>query len=1038
MSQKNELRIFVSSTFRDMQEEREHLVKKIFPEIRALCRERGIIFTEIDLRWGLTEEEASLGRIIRSCLEEIDRCRPYFFCILGSRYGWIPELHEIYTDADLLRQYPWIEDMAMEESSIVEMEVEHGALADPDAAREYARFFFRRQRRRLEDDQGDAEEKERMEELKDRIEDAGMVVETFRDPVSLGELIYDELIEIIKRDFADVLPLQELERERAQHLAFSASRRRAYIPNPANLKRLNEFAAGNGPPMLLYAQSGMGKSSLVAHWAELYRQNNPDVVVVQHYIGVGGGERDHLGIIRHVMREIKELTGREDEVPTSANELRNEFGRWLDSVDQKRMVLVLDGLNQLDVRDQLLTWLPEKIPATIRLIATSTLEDTRDLFRSREWNEFEIQFLGLEERKALIVRFLREFHKGLSREQIVRIAENEKASHPIFLRTLLEELRLHGTHEHLDHRIDYYLDSADTSELFQLVLERLEADYSTREVREVMSLLWASRGGLTEGELSEITGYSRMKISALVYNLDYHLIKREEMLTFFHNYLRVAVQKRYLPDEESQRKAQLRVAGYLEGLPIDDRIAYELPWLLYSAGAFERLWSVLAAHEVIAFFKSAGDVHLLLGYWRNSDGLEQMAAYYTERCEQLDTPAADPQIAGDYFHHVCEFLRLSGFAPAAVPIARKLVKLREERLGPEHADTAWSLNNLAVVLQEVDSNDEEVEPLLQRSMEIRRKVLGEDHPLLAGSLNNLGTHYVEHDRLEEASLVLHQAYDIWHHHYGLHNRNTLYALNNLAHVMKGMGEVEKAIELFEQVLDARRKLFGPEHPSVATVLLSLAMILEKVGRDDEAKEMFEQSSTMGKRLLGLIHPHTIIMVSAQAEHLKKIGQPDEAAELYQDILPASIDHLGEEDHQSVQLAGHLAMALAEADRFDEAIERIKRAIEVCEEKLGETTPNLAFPLATLGTIYMEQDKLSLARKTFERVLEVERANGTAHAYSATSAYHLLGKVAAREGKVEEAVMLFEEALEIIEPMAGEDNELVKEIYQDMEAIRGKS
>ena len=66
MPQSNELRVFISSTFHDLQEEREHLIKKIFPEIRSLCRERGITFTEIDLRWGLTEEEATLGRIIRT------------------------------------------------------------------------------------------------------------------------------------------------------------------------------------------------------------------------------------------------------------------------------------------------------------------------------------------------------------------------------------------------------------------------------------------------------------------------------------------------------------------------------------------------------------------------------------------------------------------------------------------------------------------------------------------------------------------------------------------------------------------------------------------------------------------------------------------------------------------------------------------------------------------------------------------------------------------------------------------------------------
>ena len=38
------IRVFVSSTFRDMQDEREVLVKRVFPELRKLCDERGVVF----------------------------------------------------------------------------------------------------------------------------------------------------------------------------------------------------------------------------------------------------------------------------------------------------------------------------------------------------------------------------------------------------------------------------------------------------------------------------------------------------------------------------------------------------------------------------------------------------------------------------------------------------------------------------------------------------------------------------------------------------------------------------------------------------------------------------------------------------------------------------------------------------------------------------------------------------------------------------------------------------------------------------------
>ena len=83
------IRVFVSSTFRDMHAEREELVKRVFPQLRKLSEERGVGWTEVDLRWGVTEEQAQRGDVLPICLAEIDRCRPYFIGLLGERYGWV-------------------------------------------------------------------------------------------------------------------------------------------------------------------------------------------------------------------------------------------------------------------------------------------------------------------------------------------------------------------------------------------------------------------------------------------------------------------------------------------------------------------------------------------------------------------------------------------------------------------------------------------------------------------------------------------------------------------------------------------------------------------------------------------------------------------------------------------------------------------------------------------------------------------------------------------------------------------------------------
>ena len=79
------IRVFVSSTFRDMQVERDELVLRIFPQLRRVCEARGVTWGEVDLRWGIPEEQAERGDVLPICLEEITRCRPYFIGLLGER-----------------------------------------------------------------------------------------------------------------------------------------------------------------------------------------------------------------------------------------------------------------------------------------------------------------------------------------------------------------------------------------------------------------------------------------------------------------------------------------------------------------------------------------------------------------------------------------------------------------------------------------------------------------------------------------------------------------------------------------------------------------------------------------------------------------------------------------------------------------------------------------------------------------------------------------------------------------------------------------
>lgn len=49
VSPENKVRVFISSTFKDMHAERDHFVTVVFPELRERCERLGLEFFDVDL-----------------------------------------------------------------------------------------------------------------------------------------------------------------------------------------------------------------------------------------------------------------------------------------------------------------------------------------------------------------------------------------------------------------------------------------------------------------------------------------------------------------------------------------------------------------------------------------------------------------------------------------------------------------------------------------------------------------------------------------------------------------------------------------------------------------------------------------------------------------------------------------------------------------------------------------------------------------------------------------------------------------------------
>jgi len=618
-----------------MFEEREELVKRVFPQLRAICEQRAVTWSEIDLRWGITGEDAGKGRALSICLDEVDNCRPYFIALLGDRYGWTPDRYP----EDLLEERPWIKEHLGK--SITELEILYGALGYPGVPAKA--FFYLRDGsppsgvaspHDLRSDDEDSRRK--LAELKDRVQSSGFRVHHYREPVQVGRLLLEDFRELIEVEFPE-RPPTETEREEAAHQFFVEALSRVYVPQKNYFELMDVHAAGEGPPLVVVGPSGSGKSALLANWAWLYLGHSsvpaadpaharlglwtrlhslfkpqPSQIeqtrlpLFMHFVGSSAASSDWAAMLRRIMSWLKQQFALELEIPESPDELRAAFAGWMNAAAQRgRFVLVIDGADQLERHDEALapSWLPSVIPAGVRLILSTRRAETFSELRRLGWSSLEIEPLDAQGCRRFVVTYLGQYSKRLSDGLVEKITRAKHAHNPLYLRTLLEELRQFGRHEQLEGFTDRYLAAGSSRELYGRVLARMSEDYERERpglVADTVRLIWAARQGLSESELADLLGNDDSPLPSAIWSPLYlamkaSLVSRSGLLTFFHQDLRAAAEEVYLPTPEAREESHAVLADYFSRRGMSQRKVEELPSHLAVTRSWQKLYELLAA-----------------------------------------------------------------------------------------------------------------------------------------------------------------------------------------------------------------------------------------------------------------------------------------------------------------------------------------------------------------------------------------------------------------------------------------------------------
>lgn len=1055
-----EVRVFISSTFKDMEAERNYLLGTIFPEIAQTCRERGVGFTEIDLRWGVTEEESKNGRAVEICLEQINECReypPFFIGLLGERYGWIPVHQELdqYWDEHADSPYALRIKAALEQGiSVTELEMQYGILDNPHNA-DHARVFLRsaeftEQLARLSGAAGGnafhEDPSNQQDKLKETLRNNHLVaVDGYSSLEELGAAIKAFMLPQIERLYPKAqAPTRQQQRDN-DHAFYAASRRKGYVALPSMRPKVLDFiekATGQSSAehhaaqcLLIHGASGRGKTAFIAD-LELELSKQQIFWAHTHYLGADG-DLSLSGWLDRLSSALQSSGKLSQPLPDKMQDQWEALPNALFEVQTRLdlpVVLLLDAFDQCREPDAVerLRSLVASLPPKVCLLITVTTDRNPKLPRELVL-ELELPALDTEQRKAAIDAFLDNYGKKIPDEILDSLVHSESCAEPLFLRLLLEELRLHARHETLENLSQTLLQCADAGTMFKRALMGMDEDFANARHPELATrtahLLAASYRGLSKTDLALLLGQAGDPIDPVsqkprlpdvilgpvLARLDPYSLRNVGRSFIMHAILRNALleqasttQIRHeLISHFSGEETEALVERIFQWFMLDDRSG-----LLSLQGLGKLEHAIALQHQAPILFNQlfyklkayirllAYDLTEVAQHWANSLDLSEWRSEGRLR-EVLLFQKAFPQVSD-----------------LSRPLLEALVDVGTAVLGKHHAIVAEALNNLACLYQDqghikaakdiyeqaiaivdqdqvgssqllaaIRSNLASVYqelgqfvdalPLLKRALSMREQTLESPHLDIATSLDNLAGWYLDKGERIEA---MRYSFD--------HSRK-------IEAIQEADWHYEQAKQLFMRALEIRRRVLGfdSKSPIIAQSLHNLASLSRNQNKIDDALCYQWRSLEFFTLAMGPQHPNVIKSLSSMAGLYELKGKYieenapfdqmqraktlhyanvsyNESLSFYERALEISKQVLGEKHPVTANILFNLATSYKMRENYDKALPMFKNALEIYEHELKETDPKVMTLLDAIATIYQEKGECQEAIPYLERLLNI--------------------------------------------------------------------
>lgn len=1052
-----QIRVFISSTFKDLQEERDYLITKVFPLLQAEAEKRDTTVTPLDLRWGITEDDAKSGKVLQICLQEIENSHPFFIGIIGNRYGWCPPKEEFEKNEILKERWgDWLERDLANGLSVTEMEIQYGVLRSKNGIK--AHFYFKK------GGNVESDNEEKLEKLKNTIrKDGRYPVNDYSSPEELGELIKESFMEMLNELYPND-SLSMLEKDRNSQRAFLRSRTEVYIAQEENFEVLDNFL--NDPEQSYFVvtgESGTGKSALIANWI-LRHQDDADRNIVYHFVGSSNVQGGYQQIALRLSREISDIYN----LPTSSS-LENKKPEDIlqdcicSVVGKKPLVIVLDGINQIADENgaKLLNWLPQA-PKNVKFLFSTLNDDiTMETFRNRNYPVYTIDSLDAELKKELVGKYLRKYGKSLSDHQVDYVINAPICVNTLVLRTLLDELVNFGSHERLGERIDYYLTSDCAESFFQRVLNRFEVDFGKELVREVFGLIAVSKSGLSENEILGIVGLdNQIEWSQLYCAIRNHLTIRNGLINFGHQFIQDAVTSRYADYLLHMRK---KIINSFKDVHTG-RAYDELPYQYYKIGDKKSLKTYLVDFEVFDFLYRK-DAYELGNYWKFISPYSLMQYLFVEsdnapkivRLYNVGIFARD--IMGDYAV-ACEFLKNAAivikhqFGENSIETANVYAEYGRMLLDLNRFKEAKKYLSSALITIEslTDSNSNERIQIynlmgdyyykvgeLAKCDDYHEKAIAiKDNKGISTTLDkchfqlNLGEKYLRHGNFSEALPHLNNARVLIKEYEGLTTMTASTVFYYLGECYKEMHELETALSYYSKAIDIKKSHLGNTHMEIIELYVEIGRVLISLHRTKEAENYFELASDILSSKKG--DPFWLLRAKIEESRGDLYCEEkmfDVAMSLYDSALKFKSNILPQNHIEIAITYNRMGAVLLMLQKYEEALNCFQKVLPIDLAAYGQNNPDVAkaYSNISLTSLYLGQNED--AKHNCEEAISITELLFGKESQEYGMNMYLMGNIYEKLNQLYKALVHYDIAFGIMEKVLGGTHTATKMIERDL-------